>query len=389
MRGAGRYRTGSFPPGPARPGPAAPDGRVCGGGCRGRAAVCRHDGPVPDGAARTTRLLVLRALGLGDLLAGVPALRAPRRAHPGTDSCRLPPPDSRRSRRPRGPWTGCCPPPPSPAGCPAHPRLDRPAPPRHRRRPARQRPAQPPAAPCSAPPEAATRTRPGPTARPGTRRSANAAAGVRHRRRSGRSAAAPPAGRVPGARCGRPAPRRRVTRALPSRPDCATVACGSWSPAARPRATWWPGSPRAPVCRTRTCPTTACLVRTAVRSRGRRLAVISGDTGIAHLAVAHGTRSIALSGPVAPSRWGPPARRVTDPAVGPGGRPARPPARPGQPARHRRGRPRSRRRTAPQPAAVEGSAVLSRRSTGTSAGTRRTSSGATARRTPRSHPART
>jgi ADP-heptose:LPS heptosyltransferase len=34
--------------------------------------------------------------------------------------------------------------------------------------------------------------------------------------------------------------------------------------------------------------------------------VISGDTGIAHLAAARGTRSIALSGPVAPSRWGPP-----------------------------------------------------------------------------------
>lgn len=34
----------------------------------------------------------------------------------GTDSCRPPAPDSRRSRRPRGPWTGCCPPPPSPAG---------------------------------------------------------------------------------------------------------------------------------------------------------------------------------------------------------------------------------------------------------------------------------
>ncbi|MFJ4819052.1 glycosyltransferase family 9 protein [Streptomyces sp. NPDC088801] len=36
-------------------------------------------------------------------------------------------------------------------------------------------------------------------------------------------------------------------------------------------------------------------------------AVISGDTGIAHLAVAHGTRSVTLFGPVAPSRWGPPA----------------------------------------------------------------------------------
>ncbi|KJK38553.1 glycosyl transferase [Streptomyces variegatus] len=35
-------------------------------------------------------------------------------------------------------------------------------------------------------------------------------------------------------------------------------------------------------------------------------AVISGDTGIAHLAVAHGTCSVTLFGPVAPSRWGPP-----------------------------------------------------------------------------------
>ncbi|MFB6848534.1 glycosyltransferase family 9 protein [Streptomyces sp. NPDC056373] len=34
--------------------------------------------------------------------------------------------------------------------------------------------------------------------------------------------------------------------------------------------------------------------------------VISGDTGIAHLAVAHGVRSVTLFGPVAPSRWGPP-----------------------------------------------------------------------------------
>ncbi|WP_308406639.1 glycosyltransferase family 9 protein [Streptomyces sp. AC555_RSS877] len=37
-------------------------------------------------------------------------------------------------------------------------------------------------------------------------------------------------------------------------------------------------------------------------------AVVSGDTGIAHLAVAHATRSVTLFGPVPPSRWGPPAR---------------------------------------------------------------------------------
>ncbi len=36
-------------------------------------------------------------------------------------------------------------------------------------------------------------------------------------------------------------------------------------------------------------------------------AVICNDTGIAHLAVAHGTRSVVLFGPSPPSVWGPPA----------------------------------------------------------------------------------
>ncbi|MEU6666835.1 glycosyltransferase family 9 protein [Streptomyces sp. NPDC046727] len=34
--------------------------------------------------------------------------------------------------------------------------------------------------------------------------------------------------------------------------------------------------------------------------------VLSGDTGLAHLAVAHGTRSVTLFGPVSPRLWGPP-----------------------------------------------------------------------------------
>jgi ADP-heptose:LPS heptosyltransferase len=36
--------------------------------------------------------------------------------------------------------------------------------------------------------------------------------------------------------------------------------------------------------------------------------VISGDTGIAHLATAYGTPSVTLFGPMSPARWGPPPR---------------------------------------------------------------------------------
>jgi ADP-heptose:LPS heptosyltransferase len=35
--------------------------------------------------------------------------------------------------------------------------------------------------------------------------------------------------------------------------------------------------------------------------------VVCGDTGVAHLATAHGTPSVVLFGPVPPSEWGPPA----------------------------------------------------------------------------------
>lgn len=37
--------------------------------------------------------------------------------------------------------------------------------------------------------------------------------------------------------------------------------------------------------------------------------VVSGDTGVAHLATGYGTASVVLFGPVSPARWGPPADR--------------------------------------------------------------------------------
>ncbi|NJC71008.1 glycosyltransferase family 9 protein [Planosporangium thailandense] len=37
--------------------------------------------------------------------------------------------------------------------------------------------------------------------------------------------------------------------------------------------------------------------------------LICGDTGVAHLATAYGTRSVLLFGPVSPALWGPPPRR--------------------------------------------------------------------------------
>ncbi|GAA2247823.1 hypothetical protein GCM10010145_13730 [Streptomyces ruber] len=54
-------------------------------------------------------------------------------------------------------------------------------------------------------------------------------------------------------------------------------------------------------------------------------AVISGDTGIAHLAAAHATPSVTLFGPVPPAAWGPPDdprhRVLWHPHEGPGGNP--------------------------------------------------------------------
>lgn len=55
--------------------------------------------------------------------------------------------------------------------------------------------------------------------------------------------------------------------------------------------------------------------------------VVSGDTGVAHLATGYGTASVVLFGPVAPARWGPPPDRPWHRVLwhgdgGPGDRPA-------------------------------------------------------------------
>jgi ADP-heptose:LPS heptosyltransferase len=51
--------------------------------------------------------------------------------------------------------------------------------------------------------------------------------------------------------------------------------------------------------------------------------VISGDTGIAHVATAYGVPSVVLFGPVPPAQWGPPASRSQHRAIWYGERPAR------------------------------------------------------------------
>jgi ADP-heptose:LPS heptosyltransferase len=43
--------------------------------------------------------------------------------------------------------------------------------------------------------------------------------------------------------------------------------------------------------------------------------LISGDTGVAHLATAYGTPSVVLFGPVSPARWGPPPDRPQHRAI--------------------------------------------------------------------------
>ncbi|MCM0676386.1 glycosyltransferase family 9 protein, partial [Micromonospora phytophila] len=48
--------------------------------------------------------------------------------------------------------------------------------------------------------------------------------------------------------------------------------------------------------------------------------VVSGDTGVAHLATGYGTASVVLFGPVPPARWGPPPERPRHRALWAGAR---------------------------------------------------------------------
>jgi ADP-heptose:LPS heptosyltransferase len=56
----------------------------------------------------------------------------------------------------------------------------------------------------------------------------------------------------------------------------------------------------------RAVPVTGLAELAALVANARLL--ISGDTGIAHLATAYGTPSVTLFGPMSPARWGPPER---------------------------------------------------------------------------------
>lgn len=72
------------------------------------------------------------------------------------------------------------------------------------------------------------------------------------------------------------------------------------SPAERPLAEWLAGT-------TGARPLTGLSLRQLFGLIARARLVISGDTGVAHVASLYRTPSVVLFGPVAPSRWGPPA----------------------------------------------------------------------------------
>ncbi|MET7647482.1 glycosyltransferase family 9 protein [Streptomyces sp. NPDC005426] len=279
--------------------------------------------PAPHSGARPT-VLVLRALGLGDLLAGVPALRGVRRAFPGhelvlaapaglgaavratgTVDTHFPTADNGRQVPSLSHWPGA---PPEIAidlhgnGTPSHdalaaldpgrllsyarPEPGHPSPPRWRAdEHERQRwcrfleaygiPADPDDMRIAPP------SRPSPA--PGAVVLHPGADSVARRWPADRYAAVAAAIRETG--------RRVVVTGGPGEEDvCATVA----ATAGLPRQDTFAG--------------TLQFDQLSALIAGAAL-LISGDTGPAHLAFAHGTASVTLFGPVAPRLWGPPARR--------------------------------------------------------------------------------
>lgn len=123
------------------------------------------------------------------------------------------------------------------------------------------------------------------------------------------------AGPVPGATIVHPGaayPSRRwpveryadVARRLRDRGHRVVITGGADERPAAVATGWAAGLPPEDILAGRTTlPELAALVR------GARL-VISGDTGIAHLATAYRTPAVTLYGPVPPDRWGPPQDRA-------------------------------------------------------------------------------
>ncbi|WP_275412464.1 glycosyltransferase family 9 protein, partial [Streptomyces sp. S-9] len=99
---------------------------------------------------------------------------------------------------------------------------------------------------------------------------------------------------------------RGATAAVTAHPPGTGAACSDRRPARRTDTA--PRTPRSPHAR---LPDTDVFSgglpfpRLSALVAGAR-AVVSGDTGIAHLAVAHATPTVTLFGPVPPRHWGPP-----------------------------------------------------------------------------------
>ncbi|QHF94748.1 glycosyl transferase [Streptomyces sp. NHF165] len=315
---------------------------------RGRAVAARNEKAEARAQAEAPRVLVLRALGLGDLLTAVPALRALRRAHPGHELVLAAPAwlaDAVRA-------TGCA---------------DRHL---HLGGPGRDVPAHIPwpwpaprlavdlhgDGPLSRAPLAALAPArliacaPGPDAPPGTGTPDPEHARTHERVRWCRLLA----------RHGIPADPGDLRIRAPVRPSPAPGAVVV-HPGADAAARRWPADRFAEVARALTARhervvlthgpgERALAARVAARAglpddalpadpaglpfddlaalvAGAR-AVLVGDTGIAHLASALGTPSVVLFGPVAPALWGPPPharhRALWRPGPGDGLRPGDP-----------------------------------------------------------------